>query len=60
MYKLLIVDDEHYITDGLYRTFSSLSNFHWRYTEHIVPNRHWIISHATEWILLSQISICPL
>lgn len=27
MYKLLIVDDEHYITDGLYRTFSSLSEF---------------------------------
>lgn len=27
MYKLLIVDDEHYITDGLYRTFSLLSEF---------------------------------
>ena len=59
MYKLLIVDDEHLQMDFI-APFLHFQNFHWRYTEHIVPNRHWIISHATEWILLSQISICPL
>lgn len=59
MYKLLIVDDESFIADGLYRTFSALPDLSLEVYRTYTAGRLWNFSPNTVWTSLSPTSICP-
>ena len=58
MYKLLIVDDEKHIADGLYRTFSSISNISLEvYRTYSAPDALKLFTHYRMDILITDIDM---